>query len=151
MRVLKLTPLAAAATLVLAVVTGCSGGSDDKTSSTPTTAPATTSADGTTLPGTELKLGKPAVVDFKADKKHHSQLKLTVTKVKKGKTKDLDRFELNDQARSSTVYYVSTKTKNLGPDKMSGKKITLFGKVSDDLVVPPVVFGSSFPTCDYTP
>ena len=40
---------------------------------------------------------------------------------------------------------------NLGPDNLSGKKITLYGKVSDDLVVPPVVFGSSFPTCDYTP
>ncbi len=135
---------------LVAALSGCSSGSGDDAKPSPTTETATTGDDGTALPGTELKLGKKAVVHFKADKKHDSLIKLSVTKVKKGKVKDLRQFELNEQARKSSVYYVSTKLKNLGPDTLSGQKVTLYGKVSKDLVVPPVVFGSSFPACDYT-
>ena len=141
----------ATAALALAALTGCGGDSKaDSPPTTPTTAP-TTNADGTTVAGTVLKIGDRARVAFKADKKHDSQIKLAVTKVEKGKVKDLRQFELNDQARRSTVYYVSTRVTNLGPHSLSGKKITLYGKVSDSLVVPPVEFGSSFPACNYTP
>ncbi len=141
--------VAVAAVVVSVGLAGC-GGSGGDPKPTPTTVAPTTGDDGTALPGTELKLGKQAVLRFKADKKHKSLIKLAVTKVKKGKLKDLERFELNDQARKSTIYFVSTKLENLGPDTLSGAKITLYGRVSDDLVVPPVVFGSSYPTCDYT-
>jgi len=136
---------------VVAVVagTGCSGGSGSD--STPTTTPATTAADGSTMPGTDLKLGAKAVVPLKADKSHKGQIKLTVTKVAKGKVSDLSRFKLGSVARKSTVYYVSTTVKNLGPDSLAGATITLYGKVSDTLVVPPVRFGSAFPKCNETP
>ena len=151
MRIAKLATLTAAATLLVASTAGCSGGSDDDTGPTTTTQAATTNADGTTVAGTELKIGDAAVVPFEADKKNTSQIKLAVFKVEKGKIADLDRFELNSKAKKSTVYYVHTEVKNLGPEPLSGKQVTLYGKVSDDMVVPPVVFGSTFPLCDYEP
>jgi hypothetical protein len=150
MRIAKLATLTAAATLVVATAVGCSGGSDDDTEPTATTE-ATTNSDGTTVAGTELKVGDTAVVPFEADKEKTSQIKLEVSDVEKGKIADLDRFELNTKAKKSTVYYVHTKVRNLGPESLSGKQVTLYGKVSDDMVVPPVVFGSTFPQCDYEP
>jgi hypothetical protein len=151
MRVLTFASLTTAAALAVAGLAGCGGGSDDDgTPTTPTTA-ATTNSNGTTVAGTQMKLGKDAVVPFKADKSHKSLIRLTVTNVKKGKVKDLKQFELTDKARTSTVYYVSTHVKNLGPDSLSHGTITLYGKVTDELVVPPVVFGSTFSKCDYQP
>lgn len=142
--------VAGAMVVALTGLAGCSGGSGSD--STPTTgSPATTAADGSTVPGTDLGLGAKAVVAFKADKKHRSQIKLAVTKVTKGKTKDLARFKLGKAARGSTVYYVSTTVKNLGPDTLTGARITLYGKVSDTLVVRPVRFGSPFPRCQQAP
>ncbi len=142
--------VAAVAVVAVAALAGCSGGSGSD--STPTGgSPATTAADGTTVPGTALELGAKAVVKFQADKKHRSQIKLAVTKVTKGKVKDLARFKLRKAARNSNVYYVSTTVKNLGPDTLTGARITLYGKVSDTLVVRPVRFGSTFPKCNQKP
>jgi hypothetical protein len=149
MRIAKLVTLTAAATLVAATTAGCGGGDDD-TEPAPTTA-ATTNADGTTVAGTELKIGDKAIVPFDADKEDSSQIKLVVSKVDKGQVADLERFDLDDKAKKSTVYYVHTVVKNLGPEPLSGKQVTLYGKVSDEQVVPPVIFGSTFPMCDYEP
>ncbi len=141
--------VAAVAVVALAALAGCGGSGSD---STPTPgSPGTTAADGSTLPGTTLELGAKAVVPFKADKKHRSQIKIAVTKVAKGKMSDLTRFKLGKAARSSHVYYVSTTVKNLGPDTLTGAMITLYGKVSETLVVPPVKFGSTFSKCNRRP
>jgi hypothetical protein len=148
MRILKLVTLPAAVAL-LAVTAGCGGGADD---SEPTpTSQATTAADGTTLPGTELKIGDSALVPFDADKEKSPQIKLVVTKVDKGKTSDLDQFDLDQAEAKSTVYYVHTSVKNQGPGSLSGKTVTLYGKISDTKVVPPVTFGSTFAPCDFQP
>lgn len=152
MRALKAVTVASTAALVMAVLSSCSGGST--TPSAATTTPSgttqTTSASGTTTSGTQLKLGTKAVVRFKASKRHNSLIKLSVTRVRKGTIADLKQFELNGQTRRSTIYYVSTRLTNLGPDELSGQKITLYGQVSNKLVVPPVVLGSTFPACNYT-
>jgi hypothetical protein len=133
---------------VAATTAGC-GGSDD-TEPAPTTA-ATTNADGTTVAGTELKIGDPAVVPFDPSTENTSQIKLVVSKVDKGKISDLDAFDLNEAAQKSTVYYVHTLVKNLGPEPLSGKQVKLYGKVSDDVVVPPVILESTFSACDDQP
>ncbi|HEY7043187.1 MAG TPA: hypothetical protein VH419_05915 [Nocardioidaceae bacterium] len=146
-RLLTLGALSAAAFVASVVLSGCSGDSDDADDATS----ATTNADGTTVAGTTLQVGQPAVVNFAAGKKHTSKVRLTVTKVEQGRVKDFERFKLNDSARRSTIYYVSTRVKNLGPDALSGKTVTLYGKVSDTTVVPPVVLESTFPACDYQP
>lgn len=149
-----------AATAACAVVlTGCSGSSGGDTAATTGTSSPTSTASsptarvdkGVTEPGTKLKLGKPAVVRFTANAKHDSLIKLTVTKVKRGKIKDLSQFRLNKQAKRSNIYYVSASVKNVGKGHLGGKPVSLYGQVSHHLVVPPVIFGSTFKRCNYQP
>lgn len=154
--------MTAAAVCALAL-TGCSGMGNDEAA--PTTG-ATTSADSldastptstvqvggrATQPGTKLKLGKSAVVRFAANPKHDSLIKLTVTDVEQGKIKDLAQFRLDDETKRSNVYYVSASVKNVGKGDLGGQPIALYRQVSEELVVPPVVFGSTFKRCDYQP
>ncbi len=97
-----------------------------------------------------MQIGKPATVEFTGDRNQEaSRVTLTVTRVRTGSAKDLSEFPLGAAAKQSRVYYVDTKLTNVGSGDLSGEELTLFGKVSEDLVVPPVVFGSPFPPCSY--
>jgi len=107
--------------------------------------------DGATTPGANLTLDRPAVVRFTANPKHDALIRLTVSKVERGKIKDLSQFRLSDKDRRSSVYYVSASVKNLGEGDLGGQPLSLYGKVSDDLVVSPVIFGSTFRRCAYQP
>ena len=86
MRIAKLVTLTAAATLVAATTAGCGGGDDSESA---TTTAATTNADGTTVGGTELTIGDKAVVPFDADDEDSSKIKLVVSKVDKGKIRQM--------------------------------------------------------------
>lgn len=152
MLALKITTAAAAGALLVGALAGCSGDSSKNTDET--TSPsetATTLENGTTRPGAVLAPGDVAKVRYQPNAKHNSLISLTVTKVKKGEIKDLKEFNLSEKARKSNVYYVSTKVKNIGGGDLSGQALTLYGKVSDSLVVPPVVLQSTFKKCDYRP
>jgi hypothetical protein len=146
---LTLLPLLLSAVLVA----GCSG--DEKTPkaapSTPPTTVSTVSADGTALPGTVLRLGRRAVVRWRADKTHQSLLAVTVQAVKRGAISDLKQFKLGRAAMTSHLYYVSVLVRNTGSGNLSGKLLPLFGKVSAHLVVQPVRFTLPFPRCEYKP
>jgi hypothetical protein len=151
MLAVKVAAASAAGALLVGALTGCSGDSgksDDSTSSTNT---ATTLENGNTRPGTELSLRDAAVVRYKANAKHTSVIKLVVSKIKKGSIKDLREFNLSEAARKSNVYYISTTVKNVGGGDLSGQPLTLYGKVSESLVVPPVVLRSSYKKCNYQP
>ncbi len=149
MLALKIATAGAAGALLVGALASCSG--DSKSDDATPTTTATTLDDGTTRPGTELALGDAAVVHYEPNAKHQAMIKLVVSKVKKGEIKDLKQFDLNESARKSNVFYVSTSVKNVGGGDLSGQPLTLYGKVSDELVVPPVVFGSTYPKCDYRP
>jgi hypothetical protein len=144
---------AVAAVLALAlVVTGCSG--DDESDAGDDTTPTSTGPtvpEGITAPGETLAVGKAATVVFKGNAQHTSRIDLRVTKVRKGSVKDLKQFNLKPQTRRSSVYYVDTTVSNVGSGDLSGQSLTLYGKVSDELVVPPAVFGSPFARCNYHP
>lgn len=128
--------------------TSSSAGSPDASTSSPTTPQV---EEGVTPPGTNLTLDQPAVVRFTANPRHDALIKLTVSKVERGKIKDLSQFRLRDKDRRSSVYYVSASVKNLGEGDLGGQPLTLYGKVSVNRVVPPVIFGSRFRRCDYQP
>jgi hypothetical protein len=130
---------------------GCSGGDGDGSGTADSSAPATTAADGTTLPGTKLGLGESAVVRFAPDAKHDSTIDLVVDSVREGTIRDLDEFTLTAAAKSSTVYYVKLSVENLGRDDLAGEFVPVYGKVSESLVVQPVTFGATFGKCDYKP
>jgi hypothetical protein len=74
-----------------------------------------------------------------------------VTKVARGSIKDLSQFPLSDAARSSSVYYVSISVRNVGRGDLGGKRLSLFGKVSDSLVIPAVTLNSPFELCNNPP
>ena len=144
--------LAAATVLALAlVVTGCSGDDEADAGDTTPTSTGPTVPEGITPPGETLAVGKAATVIFKGNAQHTSRVDLRVTKVRKGSVKDLEQFSLKPQTRRSSVYYVDATVKNVGPGDLSGQSLTLYGKVSDELVVPPAVFGSPFARCNYHP
>lgn len=147
-------PMRLLATVVVAgmAIGGCTGSdSPDESASTSPSTSATTLEDGTTAPGTELKLGRTATVRYTANPEHDSLIELKVQSVKRGKIKDLDDFGLTGVAKKSNVYYIKASVKNVGGGDLSGQPLTLYGQVSDDLVVPPVEFGSTFKRCDYDP
>jgi hypothetical protein len=129
------------------LLAGCIGGGDDA----PEAEPTTTAADGLTAPGTDLRVDDAAVVDFAAGKGRESKIRLTVTRVQDGSVKDLSDFDLNGSARKSGVYYVRASVRNVGHGDVGGAFVTLYGRVSDSLVVRPVIFGSTFGKCDYKP
>jgi hypothetical protein len=71
--------------------------------------------------------------------------------VQKGSAKDLAEFDLNKAARESGVYYVRATVRNVGHGDLGGAFVKLYAKVSDTLVVQPVIFGSTFAKCNYEP
>jgi hypothetical protein len=135
--------------LCATLLAGCSGGDDAGDDAITTSA--TTGADGTTLPGTRLGLGDPAVVRFAPDREHESTIRLVVRDVEKGKVHDLREFTLNDSAHSSSVAYVDLAIENVGGGDVGGEFVRVYGKASKSLVVQPVMFGSRFDKCDYRP
>jgi hypothetical protein len=136
-----------AASLSASVLTGCGGGDDPKAPATPTT----DTAGDMTAPGTRLGVGDSAVVGFAADAKRQSTVRLTVTGAQHGTVRDLGEFELDQAAKKSGVYYVRATVRNIGRGDLGGAFVKLFAKVSDTLVVQPVIFGSTFGKCDYQP
>lgn len=143
---------AAASALALALaLSGCSGDDDSDASDVTPTSTGPSVPEGITPPGETLQIGKPATVVFKGNPKHTSRINLRVTKVRKGSIKDLDQFTLKPETRRSSVYYVDAAVKNVGGGDLSGQSLTLYGKVSDQLVVQPAVFGSPFAKCNYHP
>ncbi|MEJ7689148.1 MAG: hypothetical protein WKF76_01235 [Nocardioidaceae bacterium] len=148
----RTTRFATAAVLGVLVLSGCSSSesSDKAPKPTPTTA-ATTLDNGTTTPGTVLRIGEVAKVRYSATAKNQSLVALKVTSIRKGKISALDDFNLDAKLKKSNVYFVTVAVKNIGAGDLSGQPLTLYGKVSAGLVVPPVEFGSTFKPCDAQP
>ncbi|HET7174222.1 MAG TPA: hypothetical protein VFI30_08125 [Nocardioidaceae bacterium] len=139
----------------LALLAGCSGGGGSGAAATtpPTpvpSSPTVTYEKGTTPPGTQLAVGRRAVVRFHPKGAPSSLLALTVTKIAKGRMPELRAFTLDQATRRSNVYYVTVRVQNKGHRNLVGLKPKLYGQVSKHLVVPPVVFGSTFRRCPDT-
>jgi len=129
----------------VAALAACSGGGD-----APEPGPTSTATGGLTAPGTSLGIDDAATVAFTAGKRA-SKIKVVVDGVQRGNVKDLREFDLNKAARQSGVYYVRAAVRNVGPRDIGGSFVKLYGKVSDTLVVQPVIFGSTFGKCNYQP
>jgi hypothetical protein len=161
--------LSAVALTVTVTVAGCSGSASDTTTPSTTsessgpgaspdgnaspseTATSNVSGIATTPSGTTLKLGQPAMLYYAPNPTHQSVIKVTVDKLQHGKLQDLRNFRLSDAARRSSVYYATARVKNTGDGDLGGQPLQLYGKVSNDLVVPPVILGATFHKCDYEP
>jgi hypothetical protein len=138
---------ALATALGLAMLASCSGGGDSPGAQESTPAP----TGGLTAPGTKLALDHAATVQFKDGPKRKSKIRVVVNGVQTGSIKDLREFDLTKAARRSGIFYVRATIRNIGHGDIGGAFVKLYGKVSDTLVVQPVVFGSSFGKCNYQP
>jgi hypothetical protein len=139
--------LGASAALSIALLVGCSGGDNSADEPAPTLGD---TGNGLTPPGTKLGVDDAAVVGFAA-RRQKTTLAVTVTGLQRGKIKDLSGFDLKAAARESSVYYVRARVRNAGHHDVGGAFVKLYGRVSDTLVVQPVIFGSTFGKCDYKP
>lgn len=133
--------------VALAAACGSAGNGSTPTPSPPSRTTPTANPDGTTLMGTVLAMGKPATIHFRPDPRRHSVLAIRVVRVRAGKVRDLRGFVLGPRARSSSVYYAWVKVRNIGHGNLGGRRFPMYAKVSDSLVVPPVLFGSAFSRC----
>lgn len=133
--------------VLLAAACGSSDGTTKPTSSTPTSSKPTANPDGTTLMGTRLAVGKRATVRYRVNPRRASVLAIRVVSVRHGRLRDLRGFTLGPRARASSIYYARVKVRNVGTGDLGGRRLSLYAKVTDSLVVPPVSFGSAFRRC----
>jgi hypothetical protein len=95
-------------------------------SSTPATTGKTPGVDespspGTTAPGTTLKLGQPAVLDYKDSSSGKSGIiTLTVKSITKASIGDFKNMDLDAKDKTSTPYYIQMSVKNTGKTDLSG-------------------------------
>lgn len=113
-----------ASALVVLSATGC-GSSDEPKHAKPAGSPAGTpaattspSAGGAARPGTTLKIGQPALVDFTYNDKK-GRLQITVTAIQKGARSDLARLDLDAKAKKLVPYYIRSTIKNAGTTDLS--------------------------------
>jgi hypothetical protein len=104
---------------------GAAGSAGTGNSSAPTstaTAESSVVSGGLTPPGTQLKLGRPAIVGWVppslslGGSKKSYKLQVTVAAIQKGTIADFKNVRLKPGERKSTPYYVTVRIKALGAD-----------------------------------
>jgi len=100
-----------------------------------------------TKPGAELPFGDAATVGFAPNAERSTALELTVTKVRKGRIKDLVAYELDAKAKASRPYYVTVRVKNVGEGQIGKSAIPLWGLGADNTLIGASGFTSSFAKC----
>jgi hypothetical protein len=145
--------LAAAAVGAL-VLSACGGeASDDANDEASSGNPSPTASVETpeeveiTEPGTQLRYGQRATVDYKI-RKQGTVLELGVRSAKQGSLKDFAGFNMADPyQRNANYFYVDVLAKNVGEDPLSKVDVPLWGISGDNTLLPPVRFTSSFKKC----
>jgi hypothetical protein len=80
-----------------------------------------------------------------------SEVEVAVTEVTEGRIRDLSRFRLDAEARSSTPYYADIRVTNNGGADLGGRRLTLWGLDSAGTVLPPADVIGTFRKCQSDP
>ena len=164
--------LATLAVIALAAA-GCGGSGDDndKAASASTPAPTATASDpaGTATPeatpvesnsggdtkitplGTKLKVGQPAVIDYKDASNHkRSIIRFTPEKIEKGTIDDFKNIDLDGKQKDSVPYYATVKVENIGKKDLSGASPATYINAVDDRGQDQseIIFFGTFQRCD---
>jgi hypothetical protein len=148
-----------AAGAVCALVLSACGGeasddADDDASSgnpSPTASVETPDEVEVTEPGTQLRFGQRATVDYKL-RQQGTVLELGVRSAKQGSLKDFAGFNLSTPyQRNARYYYVDVVAENVGEERLSNVDVPLWGISGDNTLLPPVQFRSSFQKCPTEP
>jgi len=133
------------------LLTSCGGGGEatEEPSVSPSPSPSSTldlpRGVELTEPGTRLSYGETATVVYEQNR--GTVLDLTVESVTEGSIRDLRSFELDEQIRSSTPYYVRVSVENVGEGEIGGGGVPLFGVAPDDTLLPAARFTTRFRRC----
>ncbi|MGI9084268.1 MAG: hypothetical protein ACR2FE_03130 [Aeromicrobium sp.] len=98
--------------------------------------------------GSTLELGRPASVVYRVEERAASAITVTVDKVDKGNIKkDFTFFSLDDEAKSSTPYYVRLRVRNEGPSGLGGVGVPVLAHTQSNTVFPPSELVGEFKPC----
>jgi hypothetical protein len=97
--------------------------------------------------GTELSFGESATVAYSPDEGRTTALEITVLSVRRSAAKDLALFDLDKAARAASYFYAELALTNVGEGEVGGDTIPVMGVDSDNVLLPPVGFGSPFKPC----
>ncbi|MEP9361354.1 hypothetical protein ABLE68_00215 [Nocardioides sp. CN2-186] len=157
----RLLGLATGVVLVAGGLAGCSGsdsagGSDGtpSTSGSASASPYLPVPDGVSLtpPGTHLEVGDSAVVAYEPRQDQVGALDITVTKLQKTSIKDsFAAWQLSDEQKKSTPYFVDVTVENVGDTDLGGRRIPLYVVNDQNVLVESTPFASSFEPCPSTP
>jgi hypothetical protein len=144
--------VALAASLLLA---GCSdGGSDEPTGESTTAAadylPVPEGVELTEL-GSELELGETATVAWEPDQKTVGALDLTVTRMEKASFKQFVGWNITEEIRKYSPYFLHADVTNVGDTDLGGEQVPLYGVDGDNLLLEAWTFPSTFKPCPSEP
>lgn len=144
---MKVVGAAAIAALVLLAGCGSDGPAEAETEATVPKGFTPPAGVELTPAGTELTVGKPAIVVLEAGDGAASAITATPTKVTRGKMKDFTFFSLDEASKASTPYYVRATVTNEGPAGLGGLGAPFVVHDDTDMIVAPNVINGEFEPC----
>jgi hypothetical protein len=150
--------LGLAMSAVLAV-SACSGDDDPSADPSPTpTVPPSASPylpvpEGVELtkPGSQLNVGDHAVVAYEPRQDQVGALDIAVTGLEKTSIEDFSAWQLSDEQKKSTPYYVRATIQNVGDTDLGGRQVPLYVVNEENVLLESTPFASSFQPCPSTP
>ncbi len=104
----------AAMATATALLAGCSDDSSESDeSSSDASAVDENDSNSQSEPGSTLELGEPGVVAYESGEEK-TELEVTPVSIEQGDIADLSRFNLTDEQKDSTPFYVTTRYENVG-------------------------------------
>lgn len=144
---------AASALVAALALTACSGDAEpsEQTTGAPTPpAPNVAVPSGVELTeaGTELALGEPAAVIFKAGRGRVGTIKVEVTDVDAGSMRrDFTNFALSAKELTQVPYYVRVRLTNTGPAELGEATPPVWALDTTDTYFPPTGLVGDLPAC----
>ena len=149
-----------AGALLLAPLAGCSVEKKESASAKPSSTPSPSLPTGSvvvpsgvtlTEAGKTLKLGEPAFVAYQANSQRSSALELTVVSVQQARISDFAAYQLSEDAKKSSAYYVKVTAKNVGTGNLSRTGIPLYAVDSSNSLNQQTSFNNTFAPCPSQP
>jgi hypothetical protein len=139
------------------LLSGCSGGSDEPSAGSGSSASPSASAkpylpvpDGVELtpPGSELELGEPATVAYEPRQGKVGVLTIKVTRLEKTSFKQsFAGWKLDDATRKTNPYFVRARVHNVGETDLGGRNVPLYIVDGRNTLIEASSFASTFKPC----
>ena len=103
-----------------------------------------------TAEGSQLGLGDPAVVAFRPRQGQVGVLKMTVRRLQRVPIDALKEWQLDEQGRASSLFYVTVTVSNVGEQDLGGRRIPLYVLSGRNTLVQANSFTTDYKPCPST-